>query len=83
MNIGKRELEELKKISSNYENDLKKIKKGYPIQYLIGYVDFYDVKIKVNKNVLIPRPETEFLVEKVLNYAKKYKGRTRCYRILL
>ena len=72
MNIGKRELEELKKISSNYENDLKKIKKGYPIQYLIGYVDFYDVKIKVNKNVLIPRPETEFLVEKVLNYAKKY-----------
>lgn len=73
MDIGKRELEELKKVSNNYNKDLEKIKKGYPIQYLIGYVDFYGFNIKVNKNVLIPRPETEFLVEKVINFTKKFK----------
>ncbi|KUO62475.1 hypothetical protein APF79_08215 [bacterium BRH_c32] len=38
-----------------------------PLQYIIGHVDFYDCKIYVNKNVLIPRQETEILVETVLN----------------
>lgn len=71
-NPGKRELEELKKDSKNYQKNLKKLKKGYPIQYLIGYVDFYNSKILVNKNVLIPRPETEFLVEKTLEYLKSF-----------
>lgn len=41
---------------------LKKIETGYPIQYLIGYVDFFNCQIIVNKNVLIPRFETELLV---------------------
>ena len=51
---------------------LKKLEKGYPIQYLIGDVDFYGCKILVNKNVLIPRFETESLVDKLLNYIKKF-----------
>lgn len=70
--IGKRELLELRKVSKNFDRDMQKVKKGYPIQYLIGYVDFYNSKILVNKNVLIPRPETEYLVEKVVNYVKRY-----------
>lgn len=45
---------------------------NYPVQYLIGDVDFYGNKILVNKNVLIPRFETETLVEKTINYIKKY-----------
>lgn len=42
-----------------------KIKKNYPIQYAIGNVEFLDSKIIVNKNVLIPRFETELLVDKL------------------
>ena len=50
------------------EEGLKKLEKGYPIQYLIGNVDFYGFNILVNENVLIPRFETEYLVEKTINY---------------
>ena len=49
----------------------KKLEKGYPVQYIIGNVEFYNLTIKVNKNVLIPRFETEYLVDDVIRYVKK------------
>ena len=49
---------------------LKKLKLGHPVNYLIGHKSFYDLKIKVNNNVLIPRGETEELVHWVLQYIK-------------
>ena len=49
---------------------LAKLKTGYPVQYLIGNVEFCNCLINVNENVLIPRFETEFLVEKTINYLK-------------
>lgn len=51
---------------------LEKLKQGIPVQYIVGNVNFYGNTLKVNKNVLIPRFETETLVEKTINYAKKY-----------
>lgn len=49
---------------------LKGLKKEEPIQYLLGATEFYSLPFKVNKNVLIPRPETEELVTWVLDEIK-------------
>lgn len=52
------------------EEGLKLLKQGIPVQYIIGNVDFYGNTIYVNKNVLIPRFETELLVDKTIKYIK-------------
>ena len=54
----------------------KYINKDYPYQYLIGNVEFYHSNIIVNKNVLIPRWETEQLVELVIKRIKKHSLNT-------
>lgn len=69
------ELEYLKKYlhkEDNLEEAIKRLEAGEPVQYIVGDVDFYGNIIKVNKNVLIPRRETEELVEKTVNYIKKH-----------
>jgi release factor glutamine methyltransferase len=47
----------------NFHFALKRLLKGEPVQQVIGYGYFYQLKFKVNASVLIPRPETEELVE--------------------
>lgn len=59
-------------ICNEYKEKVLLIKNNQPIQYVIGNVNFYGNIFKVNKTVLIPRFETEELVENTLNYIDKY-----------
>lgn len=65
-------IEYLKKYyKGNINEAIERLNKNEPIQYIIGDVDFYGNKIKVNKNVLIPRFETEELVENTIKIIKE------------
>ena len=55
-------------IVEKYKKEIIAVKEGKPIQYIIGNVNFYGNKFIVNENVLIPRFETEELVENTINY---------------
>ena len=62
-------------LDNNYYNScIKELEKGRPIQYIIGNVDFYGNIIKVNEDVLIPRYETELLVDLSIKKIKAYFG---------
>ena len=53
------------------KNLLKQRKSGLALAYILGYKEFYGRKFKVNKEVLIPRPETEEVLEVVLTRVQK------------
>lgn len=50
-------------IIKDFESILSQLKSWRPVQYIIGKADFYDMELAVSEGVLIPRPETEELVE--------------------
>ena len=52
-----------------YRNLIGRRGQRNPVAYLTGEREFYKIPLRVNDHVLIPRPETEFVVEKVLEYA--------------
>lgn len=52
---------------------------GEPVAYILGYRDFYKNRFEVNSSVLIPRPETEHVVEEALDWAS---DRNRAWGIL-
>jgi len=71
-NIGNADLKLLKEIYQDRFNEAEELlKKNYPIQYLIGYVEFYNTIIHVNENCLIPRFETENLISLTIPILKE------------
>ena len=68
--VGENNLEKIKNIVD------KRIQTRIPIQYLIGKACFMDFEVKVNEKVLIPRPETEILVEEAIRRGVSQYART-------
>lgn len=61
-----------KEIDSKILPDIELLKQGIPVQYILGYTYFYKSKFNVNNNVLIPRFDTEVLIDEVLNIIDMY-----------
>lgn len=72
-------------LSSRQENQLQQsldqLKEGTPLPYLVGEWEFFQHKFKINPNVLIPRPETEGLVELALDWLREHPQRRTCLEI--
>ena len=68
-----------KELSKKIFKDFKKLEakrlKNWPIAYLIKHKYFFGLKFKVNKNVLIPRPETELMVEMIIKDLEVVKNK--------
>lgn len=63
----------------NAQSIAGRMTKGEPLQYALGNTEFYGIKLAVNPNVLIPRPETEELAEKTINEIKSRNANSvRC-----
>jgi release factor glutamine methyltransferase len=58
--------------AKKYFSFVRRRLRGEPIAYLAGHKEFFGLKFSVNKYVLIPRPETELLVEKTLSKINKF-----------
>ena len=56
------------------QNILDQIRQGTPLPYILGEWEFYGKKFLVSPDVLIPRPETELLVEKALDKVQKFSN---------
>lgn len=57
-------------IIDELENIIEELQKWRPVQYIIGHADFCDMELRVREGVLIPRPETEELVEWIASESK-------------
>ena len=57
-----------------FQTNVKKMCQGYPPQYLLGSTSFYGLKLQVTPATLIPRPDTEELVDFILTDWNRHRG---------
>ncbi len=57
-----------------FKNCIEQLKQEFPVQYITGKTEFYGLSFNVNKNTLIPRPETEELVQWILDDTQDKKN---------
>ncbi len=57
---------------SRFQIDLDRLVKGEPLAYVVGHREFYDLDLITDQRALIPRPETECLVEKAIDLLKAH-----------
>lgn len=67
------EKEITKEIENKYKKGIEDLKSGKPLQYITNKQEFMGLDFYVDENVLIPQPDTEILVEEVLNKIEKLK----------
>jgi release factor glutamine methyltransferase len=60
----------------SYREYIARRGKFEPLQYILGEVEFYGLKLKVSKDVLVPRPETELLVEEAIKLSSEVNVKT-------
>jgi release factor glutamine methyltransferase len=64
------------------ENLVTRLEGGEPLPYILGAWEFYGLKFDVTPDVLIPRPETELLIERALTWLKASEPRSRELRVM-
>ncbi|MFH0819475.1 MAG: peptide chain release factor N(5)-glutamine methyltransferase [bacterium] len=69
--------------SNKYQTLIRRRLNSEPVAYLIGYKEFYGLNFRVNKNVLIPRAETELIVELVTCNLKKHETQEKSKKIIV
>ena len=62
-----------KKLLEKFENNIDRLKNGEPVQYIVGRCEFMSLMFDVNPSTLIPRCDTEILVETVLDFCNGKK----------
>ena len=62
-------------LENKFKSDIKERKLKKPIAYILGYKEFWKQKFVTDPNVLIPRPDTELIIEKVLKNFKKNENK--------
>jgi release factor glutamine methyltransferase len=67
---------------SKIDESLKRRAKREPLQYILGYTEFYGLKINLGSGVLIPRPETELLVEEAKKIISNFEFRISNFKFL-
>jgi release factor glutamine methyltransferase len=72
----------LENLAVEFEKATEELKKGKPYQQILGYTEFYGNRFFLDENVLIPRPETEELLELAISKIKNLKSKIQNLKLL-